>query len=134
MFCSIDLFPTIAALAGAELPAHEIDGKDIWDVVCGQPGSVNPHEYYGFSTVGTFEGIITGDGKWRLHLPHGYRTLVTPGKDGKPGRYARKEIALSLFDMENDPYETTNVIDAYPEEAKRLEALARAHQQRFFSK
>ncbi len=49
---------------------------------------------------------MSGDGKWKLHLPHNFRTLTTPGKDGMPGKYKQEHIDLSLFDMENDPLET----------------------------
>ena len=70
--------------------------------------------------------------RWKLHLPHRYRTLVTPGRDGKPGRYANKRIDLSLFDMVADPYETRNVIKERPEIAAKLKALAEEHRRKFF--
>jgi len=134
MFSSLDVLPTCAALAGAELPKNEVDGKNVWDLITGKPGASNPHDYYPFSTGGTFEGVIGGDGKWKLHVPHRYRTLVKPGNDGKPGQYKQARIELSLFDMENDPYETTNVIDKHPEVAKKLQAYADAHKARFYRK
>jgi hypothetical protein len=34
--------------------------------------------------------------------------------DGAAGKYRQAQIDLSLFDMKNDPFETTNVIDKYP--------------------
>jgi len=105
-FCSIDILPTLAHLAGAELPKNPIDGKNVWDIIVGRPGAKNPHEYYPFSTGRNFEGLISGDGKWKLHLPHGYRTLVEAGKDGMPGKYKQEKIGLSLFDMEYNPYES----------------------------
>ena len=132
-FCSVDLLPTLAGLAGAELPANPIDGLDVWDILCGRPDAENPHPYYPVSTARTFEGVVSGDGKWKLHLPHSYRTLAEAGKDGKPGRYTQAFIELSLFDMVNDPYETTNVIDRYPEVAARLQAHAEAHKARWFT-
>ena len=100
----------------------------------GEPGATNPNAYYPFTIGGRFEGLITGDGKWKLHLPHGYRTLVTPGRDGQAGKYRQAKIDLSLFDMEKDPNETTNVIKKYPEVADRLKKLADQHRQRFFAK
>ncbi len=33
---TIDMLPTIAGLAGAKLPDHKIDGKDIWPLISGQ--------------------------------------------------------------------------------------------------
>jgi len=134
MLCTIDIMPTLAHLAGAKLPAAGVNGKNAWDLIVGKSGATNPNEYYPFSTGSSFEGIISGDGRWKLHLPHGYRTLVEPGKDGKPGKYARKQIRLSLFDMVNDPLETTNVLDRHPEIAARLKALADAHRIKFYTR
>lgn len=131
-FCTIDILPTFATLAGAELPENEIDGKNVFDLITNKEGAVNPHEYYAFSTGNRFEGMISGDGRWKLHLPHGYRTLETPGKDGKAGKYQQAKIELSLFDMKSDPYETTNVIDKNPEIAEKLKKLAEEHKARFW--
>ena len=131
--CSVDILPTVANLTGAKLPDNEIDGKNVWDLITAKPNAKNPHDYYPFSTGRTFEGVITGDGHWKLHLPHKYRTLVTPGKDGMAGKYRQAEIGLSLFDMKNDPYETTNVIEKYPEVAARLKGYAQKHKQRFYT-
>ena len=50
-FCSVDLLPTIAKLAGAPLPKNPIDGKDVWDLIAGKAGATNPHAYYPFSTA-----------------------------------------------------------------------------------
>ena len=131
-FCSVDLMPTFAQLAGADLPTNEIDGLPVWDIITGKEDATNPHAYYPFSTGRTFEGIISGDGRWKLHLPHNYRTLVTPGRDGKPGPYATKKIELSLFDLDADPTEQKNVIKDYPEIAARMIRLAEEHKQRFY--
>jgi hypothetical protein len=77
--------------------------------------------------------VISGDGKWKLHLPHEYRTLVEAGKDGMAGKYRQEKIELSLFDMEKDPYETTNVLNEQPEVAKRLRGCAEQHRQKFYA-
>ncbi len=133
MFCSVDLLPTIAHLAGAALPKNPIDGKNVWDLMRGKPGSPNPHEYYPFSTGRIFEGVFSADGRWKLHLPHEYRTLVVAGEDGMPGKYRQASIDLSLFDMQKDPLETTNVIDKYPEVATKLKMYAESHKREFYS-
>jgi len=132
-FCSIDLLATIGQLAGTALPKNPVDGKDVWDLITGKPGATNPHEYYPFSTGRTFEGVISGDGRWKLHLPHEYRTLVEAGRDGMAGKYRQASIELSLFDMEADPLEKTNVIDEFPEVAARLKGYAERHKQEFYS-
>lgn len=129
---TLDVLPTFATLAGAPLPANPIDGKNVWDLVTGRPGAANPHEYYSFTNGPNFEGVITGDGRWKLHVPHNYRVLVEPGNDGKAGKYRQEKIGLSLYDMEKDPLETTNVLDKHPDIAARLQALAERHRQQFF--
>ena len=121
-----------APVTGAELPANPIDGKNVWDLMVGKPGAKNPHAYYPFSTGRTFEGVISGDGRWKLHLPHTYRTLVRADNDGRPGRYKRAKIELSLFDMEQDPKETKNVLKEHPAIAARLKAHAEYHRAKFY--
>ncbi|MBN1560201.1 sulfatase, partial [candidate division KSB1 bacterium] len=62
-FCSIDIFPTICTLAGAELPENEIDGKNVLDLLMNKEDAAHPHDYYPFSTNDRFEGVISGDGR-----------------------------------------------------------------------
>lgn len=133
MFCSVDLLPTLARLAGAPLPKNPVDGRDVWDLILDKPGAKNPHEYYPFSTGRNFEGVISGDGRWKLHLPHGYRQVAEAGRDGMAGKYRQMKIELSLFDMEADPFETTNVIGKFPEVAERMKGYAERHRKEFYS-
>ncbi len=130
--CTIDLLPTVAKLAGAKLPKNPIDGLDVWDLIIDKNGAQNPHRYYAFSTNKTFEGVISGDGRWKLHVPHSYRTLVYAGNDGNPGEYRQAEIGLSLFDMEADPYEKENVLSKFPDVAKRMQGFAEEHRRQFY--
>jgi arylsulfatase A len=131
-FFSIDLMPTIARLTGSNLPDYEIDGRDVWELIKGVPGAENPQEFYAFTNNTDFEGVMSADGKWKLHVPHGYRTSPVGGRDGMPGLYQHTEIELSLFDMVHDPYEKVNVIDEYPEIANELLKYAEEHRAKFF--
>ena len=131
---TIDIMPTLCYLANVPLPENQIDGSNVWNLISGEQHAKNPHEYYAFTNNQNFEAVLSGDGKWKLHLPHDYRTMSDiKGHDGMPGKYKQAHIDLSLFDMENDPYETTNVIDKYPEVAKKMMAFADEHRSRFFS-
>jgi arylsulfatase A-like enzyme len=130
--CSVDLLPSLCHLTGINLPDNEIDGKNVWGLITGQEDAINPHDYYAFSNGRDFEGIMSGDGRWKLHLPHPYRTLETDGADGMPGKYRQASIDTALFDMVADPLEGTNVIGEYPEVAARLIEMAEAHKQRFY--
>ena len=49
-----------------------------------------------------------------------------------PGKYRTTKIELSLFDMEKDPHETTNVLEKYPEVAARMKGYAEEHRREFF--
>lgn len=131
---TVDLLPTLCYLADIPLPKNEIDGKNVWDLVRGVEGAENPHTYYAFSNGRNFEGVMSGDGRWKLHLPHSYRTLEQAGMDGLAGKYLQAKIDTALFDMESDPYETTNVLQQYPDIATGLIEIAETHIGRFYSK
>jgi arylsulfatase A-like enzyme len=134
LFCSIDLLPTLCRLTGAPLPGNEIDGLDVWPLISGRPGAENPHRYYAFSNGRKFEAVISGDGRWKLHLPHGYRHVVKAGMDGRGGKYETRRIERALFDLENDPLEKENVLDEHPEVAEELQGYANLHRERFYEK
>ena len=120
-----------AGLAASDLAAIFASGGDFTPLAGTlTQGGVD----YPFSTGSNFEGIISGDGRWKLHLPHAYRTLVTPGHDGAAGKYRQDKIGLALFDLSKDPYETRNLVDEQPEVTARLKVLAEEHQVRFYSK
>ena len=131
---TIDLLPTVASLTRATLPENEIDGKNVWDLITGKPGAKNPQDYYAFSNGNQFQGVISGNGKWKLHLEHNYRTLVRPAHDGQAGKYRQATIAPSLFHLESDPYETTNVASLHPGVYRKMQGYASIHQKNFYLK
>ena len=47
-----------------------------------------------------------------------------PGTGGIPGKGQRKQLELSLFDLESDIGETTNVADRYPDIVEKLKGYA----------
>lgn len=121
---TIDILPTLARLAGVELPRDRIlDGRDLWPLLSGQPGAKSPHEVFYYYWNNGLEAVESGP--WKLHLPHEYRTLAgEPGRDGKPGPYKQARIGLALFNIEEDPGEQHDVADRHPEVVERLLALA----------
>jgi arylsulfatase A-like enzyme len=111
----MDLLPTIALLAGAEVPTDRtIDGRDIWPILSGEPGAGSPHESFLYYYKGQIQAVRSG--KWKLHIPHRYPTLIDgeAGSGGAMGRVEEAKIELALFDLESDIGETTNLIDEYP--------------------
>ena len=130
MLMTIDLLPTIAKTVGTELPALPIDGLDASPLVFGHPASRNPHDFYAFYyKVNELQAVSTGDGAWKLYLPHAYRTLAGKpgGRDGMPAPYQTGQITTpELYHLAKDVSETTNVADKHPEVVQQLlEAASR---------
>jgi arylsulfatase A-like enzyme len=116
---TIDLLPTLAGLARAPLSTERIiDGRDIWPLLAGQQNARAPHDALYFYWGNELHAVRSG--RWKLHLPHPYQSLESSGQDGSPGRYVRKEMPLSLFDLENDAAEALNVADGNPAIVKQL--------------
>ena len=128
MLMTIDLFPTIANLVGAKLPAHKIDGLDVWPLVVAQPGAKNSHDGYAFYyEMNQLQAVVSSDGRWKLQLPHAYRSLNgrPGGRDGIPAKYDRLKIEKAeLYDLTSDVGEKKDVAAAHPQIVKRLEAFA----------
>lgn len=123
---TIDILPTVAKILGEPLPKHPIDGKDIGPLLRAEPGAKSPQEaYFHYYQVGELQAVRSG--RWKLMLPHTYRTMQgqPPGKDGTPGRYRQVTIERpQLYDLVADPNETHDVAAANPEVVQRLLKLA----------
>jgi len=128
MLMTIDLLPTFAQLIGAKLPAHKIDGLDVWPLLAGTPGAKNPHEsYWSYYAQNELQAVFSPDGKWKLQLPHGFRTLAgrPGGKDGIPARYEGAKIEQpQLYDLQADLGEKTDVASSHPTVVQQLLAHA----------
>jgi arylsulfatase A-like enzyme len=123
---NIDVLPTLAALAGAELPGRTTDGKDLWPLLSGQEGAKGPHEALYFYMGRELQAVRAG--RWKLHLPHAYRSLAggAAGQDGRAAAVTALQTPLALYDLEKDPGENDNQAGARPGVVRRLEALAGA--------
>jgi arylsulfatase A len=128
MLMTIDLFPTIAKLVGANLPERAIDGLDVWPIITGQTGASNPHAAYWFYyAVNELQAVVSGDGRWKLALPHEYRTL-----DGNPGGLGGMPVAYEqrrlkkpeLYDLVSDVSESRDVSARHPQIVANLQAEA----------
>jgi len=128
MLMTIDLLPTLAAHVGAQLPEHPIDGKDCMELITGPDTTPNPHAYYAtYFADNQLQAITTGDGQWKLVLPHGYRTLEgrPGGSEGIPVNYGQARVAdAELYDLYADPSENQNRSAAHLEIVKRLHSHA----------
>ena len=106
LMTTMDLLPTFAQLAGAEIPTDRvIDGKDIWPTLTGKGRS--PHEAFFYHGGNELRAVRSG--KWKLHMNKGRPT--------------------QLYDLESDIGEQKNVIKANPEVVQRLERHFKAFAQ-----
>ena len=121
---TIDILPTVAHLVGAKLPEHKIDGKNIWPLIAGDDGAKSPHEAYFFYYGRELQAVRMG--KWKLHFPHGYRTMAGKpgGTGGIPTKYSQARTGLELYDLRADVGESTNVAEEHPKIVKRIQQLA----------
>jgi arylsulfatase A len=122
---TIDILPTVAELIGAQLPDHKIDGKSIVNLVTGKNDN-SPQEAYYFYYGQQLQAIRMG--KWKLHFPHGYRTMAgrPGGTGGIPTKYSQAKIGLSLFNLEEDIGESTDVKAKHPKVVSKMQALGQA--------
>ena len=125
---TIDLLPSIAELTGTtkHMGPLEIDGRSIVPLLSGEEGARSPHEaLYFWYHKGDLEAMRSG--RWKLHFPHGYRSMNgrKPGNNGIPGKYEYGiRIGLELYDLQQDPAESTDVSADHPEVVTRMVAMA----------
>ncbi|MGB7324321.1 MAG: sulfatase-like hydrolase/transferase, partial [Rubripirellula sp.] len=108
LLSTMDLMPTFAKLASAELPDVTIDGMDGSDFLMKKSPTSPRDEYFYYSGC-----LLTGvrGGKWKLVLPR----VKSPQGLGWWGRMIEAVPETLLFDLEADPGETTNVADQHPQ-------------------
>lgn len=95
---TIDLLPTIAALAGTPLPTDRaIDGIDISSLLSSTAKSVRKDFLY-YNAGGRIEGIRVGDWKLLAKVPEGKKTLATPD-----------ELDVMLYNLADDLGEKHNL-------------------------
>lgn len=104
LLTSMDLYPTLASLCGAQVPTDRIiDGKDVTDIWLGTHHE-SPHSTFPYYQGNSLEAIR--DHRWKLHFAK------------------LKKDVNELYDLGNDMSETHNVFDQHPEVVARLSKAA----------
>lgn len=102
---ALDLFPTLAAVAGA---THDpVDGRDIGPILRGEPDARSPHEVFLYYARGRLEAIR--DHRYKRFYENGYRDPI---------------IDEALYDLVDDPGETTDVSSDHPDVVAKLDQAA----------
>ena len=128
----IDLLPTFAALAGGKPSGkNKIDGVDIWPVLGGREKSA-PRDALYYFLWHRLEAVRSGDWKLVIAPQKDADDSVSGGDSVGPGpakkAKSKAEVFASrekprLYNLSNDPGETTDVADRQPEVVARLDAL-----------
>ena len=102
---TFDWLPTFCQLADASLPEkHVIDGKDIWPLLCENPGEKSPHEAFYYYQMDQLQAVRSG--KWKMFLP-----MESKKRNwGKP----IGKTPLELYNLQDDIGESKNLANQHP--------------------
>jgi arylsulfatase len=137
----LDVFPTVAKLCGAPLPAKPLDGIDIWPLLHGERDSIEraPLLYFDNWDLQCARWM-----QWKLHIARHNTAAYTPAPP--EGRHSFLLPRPELYNLATDPDESYDVaaenprvveqiqekiaamLPAFPEEVQRAYAEAKARQ------
>lgn len=123
---TLDILPTFAALAGADLPTDRvIDGEDIRHLIHGALDEADPDKTFYYYLHVHLQAVRQG--KWKLHLPRSEQypgpAVFRPNRHIAPKDRARFAEPF-LVNLDKDLGETTDVSAQHPDVVKRLLVLA----------
>ena len=115
--CStIDILPTFAALAGADVPQDRvIDGKEIRPLLFTPKTASSPHDAFFYYQLDQLQAVRAGH--WKLYLPLEQKRAGLQSK--------RIESPARLYNLKTDLPEEENVSDEHPGIVNRLTVYAR---------
>jgi arylsulfatase A len=118
---NIDVLPTFAKLVGTELPKDRVlDGRDITSLMFdADPQPVRDMQLY-FNGGGQLAAIRQGD--WKLFLPAPAAANTKKAATKKNANAA--PTTLTLYDLSNDPAETTDVAGEHADVVAKLRTEA----------
>ncbi len=109
----LDMLPTLTNAAGiAPQNVKKLDGLNRWNAVLGQGEKARGEPLYFTSNISTYNYFQYGvlDGPWKLYQKVDHQRRIT-------------KVKTSLFNVWQDPNETTDISAQYPEQVQRLQDL-----------
>jgi arylsulfatase len=113
----MDVFPTVAKLCGATLPAKPLDGIDIWPLLHGDKPSIERPPLLYFDN---WDLQCARSMNWKLHIARHNTAAYTPAPPG--GRHSYLLPKPELYNLADDPDESYDVADANPKVVADLQA------------
>ncbi|MFW6169548.1 MAG: sulfatase [Planctomycetota bacterium] len=107
---TVDLLPTLAAITGAKLPDHAIDGHDISGILR-DPDATSPHDTHGLFYYKNNRVEALRMGKWKLRVNH-------------RGNGDAAKTTFELYDLDADISESNDVAGQHPEVVTRMHEFA----------
>lgn len=103
----IDILPTLAGLAGAEVPAKQVEGRSLLPLIA--DARAEWPDRFLFTHKGRWKtGADPDDSKWTNFAVRNQRFRMVG--------------TAELFDMQKDPGQTTNVFDQHPDVIEEMRA------------
>ena len=123
---TMDVMPTLAALAGAEVPSDRvIDGRDIRHLFHGEFEKADPNKAFFYYLRVHLQAVRQG--KWKLHLPREAEPVGAAPFSRNNHIAPVDRVAFPkpfLVDLDKDLGETSNVAEQNPQVVRRLLGLA----------
>jgi len=126
---NLDFVPTIVEACAVAKPKLAIDGQSFLAVLKGEAKGVR--EVFAYFYGDKLEAVRKG--KWKLHLPHGYRSyenMIPADHDGSPAQTHQGKIEFALYNLETDASEKINLLESYPDIVKELKELAESERRK----
>lgn len=113
-----DLFPTLLKIAGAPLPpAHPVDGRPLQTLLSGSLDKDRPEQFLMHYPHGRHRSnyfSVWRDGDWKV-IYHALPKEPTTGN-----RIQVEDGHYELFNLKEDPYESTNLASKKPDKLKEM--------------
>jgi arylsulfatase len=123
---TLDILPTFAALAGADLPSDRvIDGEDIRHLIHGEFDKANADKAFLYYLRVHLQAVRQG--KWKLHLPRDKEPIGAAPFSRNRHIAPADRVGFAnpfLVNLASDIGETTDVSEQHPDVVNRLLALA----------